>query len=176
MRQVVERVQASRYRRAAVALLIGLACLIPLSGCSSSPGYDTAIGSGTGAIIGGLAGGLASRNPLIGLAAALGGGLLGGAIGHGLDENEQQRLSAASEQAAAAPVQAAVPWSSANPAGQVTASGWVVPTSGDYQRNGQVCRNLDQHMVKDGRSQDHDVTLCRRVALGNGSSWVVPRN
>jgi hypothetical protein len=75
-----------------------------------------------------------------------------------------------------APVRRAVPWSSLNTTGQVTASGWVVPTSDDYQRNGKLCRNLDQHMVKDGGSRDRQITLCRRVALNNGSSWVVPQD
>lgn len=175
--RVSEPVRMIRCRPIAAALLAGFPLLLALSGCSTAPGYDTAMGTGTGAVIGGLAGGLASRNPLIGLAAALGGGLIGGVIGHQLDEREQQRLTAASAQAAAtAPVQTAIPWSSLNATGQVTASGWVLPTSDDYQRDGQVCRNLDQHMVKDGSARDRNVTLCRRVALNDGTSWVVPRN
>jgi surface antigen len=75
-----------------------------------------------------------------------------------------------------APARRAVPWSSADPAGQVTASGWVVPTSDDYRRGGKLCRNLDQHVLKDGGSQDRQITLCRRVALGNASNWVVPQD
>jgi len=163
-------------------VLIGACSLI--AGCGA-PGSRQQMGTGIGAVAGGVTGGLlARRNPVAGaVIGAVAGGIVGGAIGRRLDEEERRQLALASELAAEQPVvkqvpPKKVPWKRTDPkTNTVTASGWVVPKSEPYQRpDGTTCREVTQSVNKNGQSQSQDVTLCRtQVAQSDGSNWVIPQ-
>jgi surface antigen len=142
------------------------------------------MGAGIGAMAGGVTGGLiARRHPVAGaVVGAVAGGLIGSAIGRQLDEEERRQLALASELAAEQPVvkqvpPKKVPWKRTDPkTNTVTASGWVVPKSEPYQRDGTTCRDVTQSVSKNGQTQSQDVTLCRtQVAQSDGSNWVIPQ-
>jgi len=168
--------------RKGLLVLIGACSLI--AGCGA-PGSRQQMGTGIGAVAGGVTGGLiARRNPVAGaVIGAVAGGIVGGAIGRHLDEEERRQLALASELAAEQPVvkqvpPKKVPWKRTDPkTNTVTASGWVVPKSEPYQRpDGTTCREVTQSVNKDGQSQSQDVTLCRtQVAQSDGSNWVIPQ-
>ena len=81
------------------------------------------------------------------------------------------KAKAAKAKAPAKPEPAA--WVAPAPA-KPAASGWVIPKAEAYTReDGQVCRDMTQVAVKDGKEVSDDVTLCK-VAKGGGSQWVVP--
>jgi surface antigen len=119
-------------------------------------------GAGGGALIAGLAG---ASPPLI-VASALMGGLLGGYIGHQLDERDRRMASAAAEQAF-----------EKNRAGQ--ASTWNNPDSGHrgeirptktFQRaDGRYCRRYEQHIWIDGEKKTSTGTACRQA----DGSWQI---
>jgi surface antigen len=166
----------------AAVLIMAVGSLV--AGCGA-PGSRQNMGTGIGAMAGGVTGGLlAKRNPVAGaVIGAVAGGIIGGAIGKSLDDEERRQLALASQLAAEQPVvpRAApkkVQWKRTNPqTNTVTASGWVVPKSDPYQRpDGTTCRDVTQSVDKDGHSQSQDVTLCRtQVAQADGSNWVIPQ-
>lgn len=57
--------------------------------------------------------------------------------------------------------------SNAPPAG-AAATGWVVPGK-TFVKNGQTCRNLEQHATKGDKSAVENVTACQTA-----SGWVLP--
>jgi surface antigen len=160
----------------AVLLIAGIGSLG--AGCGA-PGSRQQMGSGIGAVAGGVTGGLlAKRNPVAGaVIGAVAGGIIGGAIGKSLDDEERRQLALASQLAAEQPVVPKAPpkkvqWKRTDPAtNTVTASGWVVPKS-----DGTTCREVTQNVSKNGQSQSEDVMLCRtQVAQADGSNWVIPQ-
>ena len=165
----------------ALVLVVPTASLV--AGCGA-PGSRQQMGTGIGAVAGGMTGGLlARRNPVAGaVVGAVAGGLIGSAIGRALDQEERRQLALASELAAEQPVVPKVPpkkvqWKRTDPqTNTVTASGWVVPKSDPYQRDGTTCREVTQNVSKNGQTQSQDVTLCRtQVAQADGSNWVIPQ-
>ncbi len=176
--------KSSSWQRA-LLVIIGACSLV--AGCGA-PGSRQQVGTGIGAVAGGVTGGLIARrtgfNPVAGaVMGAVAGGIVGGAIGRSLDQEERRQLALASELAAEQPVvrQAPpkkVPWKRTDPkTNTVTASGWVVPKSAPYQKpDGTTCREVTQSVSKNGKSQSEDVTLCRtEVAQADGSNWVIPQ-
>src|SRR6476661_2404884 len=142
----------------ALVLVVATASLV--AGCGA-PGSRQQMGTGIGAVAGGL---------------------IGSAIGRALDQEERRQLALASELAAEQPVVPKVPpkkvqWKRTDPqTNTVTASGWVVPKSEPYQRDGTTCREVTQNVSKNGQTQSQDVTLCRtQVAQADGSNWVIPQ-
>jgi len=111
-------------------------------------------GAGVGAGIAALAG--ASPAWIVG--AALMGGLLGGAIGHGLDNRDKEMAAKAARQAF-----------ENNRTGQ--ASTWNNPDSGNsgtvtptrtYQQGGQYCREYQQSITVGGEKKQAFGTACRQ--------------
>jgi surface antigen len=172
----------SRSWMKALVLIVATATLV--AGCGA-PGSRQQMGTGIGAVAGGVTGGLlVRRNPVAGaVVGAVAGGLIGSAIGRALDQEERRQLALASELAAEQPVVPKVPpkkvqWKRTNPqTNTVTASGWVVPKSDPYQKpDGTTCREVTQNVSKNGQTQSQDVTLCRtQVAQADGSNWVIPQ-
>ena len=138
-----------------------------LSGCA---GMETQQGDGVqpvaGAVVGGLIGGLfgyaagGKEGAVVGLAA---GGALGYMIGRHLSAGEREAMLAASQQAAEQPTRSRAAWQATdeqNP-NQVTASGWVTPTTDVYQTaEGHRCRDVESVSRKDGRQYVEQATLC----------------
>jgi len=166
------------------ALILVAAAASLVAGCGA-PGSRQAMGTGIGAMAGGVTGGLlVRRNPVAGaVVGAVAGGLIGSAIGRALDNEERRQLALASELAAEQPVVKNAPpkkvqWKRTDPAtNTVTASGWAVPKSDPYQKpDGTTCRDVTQNVSKNGQTQSQDVTLCRtQVAQADGSNWVIPQ-
>jgi surface antigen len=166
------------------ALIIVAAAASLVTGCGA-PGSRQQMGTGVGAMAGGVTGGLlARRNPVAGaMVGAVAGGLIGSAVGRALDEEERRQLALASELAAEQSVVKNAPpkkvqWKRTDSAtNTVTASGWVVPKTDPYQKpDGTTCRDVTQSVSKNGQSQSQDVTLCRtQVAQADGSNWVIPQ-
>jgi surface antigen len=144
-----------------------LAATLTLSGCA---GMETQQGGGgqpvTGAVVGGVLGGLlgyaagGKEGAVVGLAA---GGALGYMIGRHLSAREREAMLAASQKAAEQPTRSRAAWQATdaqNP-NQVTASGWVTPTTDVYQTaDGRRCRDVESVSRKDGRQYVEQATLC----------------
>jgi len=167
-------------------LVIAVASLPLLGSCQTNEQTGGLVGALGGAAGGAAIGGAIGHNAtgaLIGAGVgALGGYLIGSAIGRALDQEERRQLALASELAAEQPVVPKVPpkkvqWKRTDPqTNTVTASGWVVPKSDPYQRDGTTCREVTQNVSKNGQTQSQDVTLCRtQVAQADGSNWVIPQ-
>jgi surface antigen len=60
------------------------------------------------------------------------------------------------------------------PAETASASGWIIPKSDAYQKDGRTCRDMTQVAVKNGQEVSDDVTLCKQVASDGTSGWVIP--
>lgn len=112
------------------------------------------VGAGGGAGIAALAG----ANPAWIVGAAVMGGLLGGYIGHRLDDRDKQMATQAAQQAF-----------ESNKTGQ--ASVWNNPDSGNsgsvtptrtFQQNGQYCRQYKQTITVGGEPQTAYGTACRQ--------------
>lgn len=138
---------------AAVMLALGL------SGCESMETREE-----TGTLIGvlvGVAAGAAidgRRGAVIG---AMAGGLLGNRLGHYLDERERRTALAASQEAVKLPTDTPQHWEVRDEESEeVTASGWVTPTTDLYARNGRQCRDVEFVTRKDGEQHVERETLC----------------
>lgn len=140
--------------------------VLVLGGCA---GMETQQGSGqpvAGAVVGSVLGGLfgkqagGTEGAIVG---ALAGGGLGYMIGKHLSAREREAMLAASQHAAERPTDSTTSWQATdarNP-NQVTASGWVTPTSSLYQtEDGQRCRDVESVSRKDGREYVERTTLC----------------
>lgn len=134
-----------------------------LAGCASTDegvGPKTAVGAGTGAIIGGLAGGAIGHGSVGSvIAGAIVGGLIGGAIGSSLDEADRQRAMAAEYQALEYG-RSGAPTTWQNP-DHPDRYGTVVPGPA-YDRAGSSCREYTHTIYIDGRPQTARGTACRQ--------------
>jgi surface antigen len=145
-----------------VVAVIGLA----LSGCANDPSAGPGQGAAAAfsALTGGLVGSAPGTNAGSRSASAAGGGILAGAVGASLDEQDRQRAYAAQMQA----IQfgdpgAPVSWRGAD-AGRY---GTVVPGPA-YQSNGTTCREYSHTIYIDRKPQSGRGTACRNP----DGSWV----
>ena len=163
----------------ALVLVVATASLV--AGCGA-PGSRQQMGTGIGAVAGGMTGGLlARRNPVAGaVVGAVAGGLIGSAIGRALDQEERRQLALASELAAEQPVVPKVPpkkvqWKRTDPqTNTVTASGWVVPKIRSLSEGrhhlprGDPERQQERADPESGRhALPHAGGASRRVKLGD---------
>jgi surface antigen len=113
-------------------------------------------GAGAGALIAGLAG----ANPAWIVGAALMGGLLGGYVGHRLDDRDKQMASQAAMQAFERnrTGQASV-WSNPNTGNH----GEVVPVKTYQLADGRYCRRYEQTLYIGGEKQRSAGTACRQA-------------
>ncbi len=141
-------------------LLIGasLASVLALSGCAGSGGQigNREVGTGVGAILGGLLGaqvGGGTGQLAATAAGALLGAYLGGNVGHSMDQTDRARANQTLE---------------ATPTGQQ--SSWQNPDSGNrydvtptrtYEEAGRPCRDYTTEAVIDGRRETVRGTACR---------------
>jgi surface antigen len=115
----------------------------------------TVLGAAAGAGIAALAGGGAGA--IVG--AGVGGALIGGMVGHGLD-NRDKRLAAAAAQQAFENNRAGQPSVWNNP--DSGNSGSITPTRTYQIANGQYCRQYQQTIVVGGQPQKAYGTACRQ--------------
>jgi surface antigen len=150
--------------RPAVAALLALTLTLTTISCTQlTQTYDnnpkavlgSLIGAGGGAGIAALAG----ANPAWIVGSAVMGGLLGGYIGHRLDDRDKQMATQAAQTAF-----------EHNQTGQASAwnnpdnghSGSVTPTR-TFQQNGQYCRQYKQTITVGGEPQTAYGTACRQA-------------
>ena len=160
--------------RAGVALLVALAlvttsCANTMQGISAdASGFGqtlqnnpkAALGSLGGAGAGALIAGLAGASPAWIVGAALMGGLLGGYVGHKLDQNDKQMASQAAMQAF-----------ERNRVGQPSVwnnpstgnHGEVVPVKTYQLADGRYCRRYEQTIYVGGEKERSSGTACRQT-------------
>ena len=124
------------------------------------------LGSLGGATAGGVIAAVAGANPALIAASVIAGGLLGGYVGHKLDDRDKRMATEAAHQAF-----------EQNQTGQ--SSSWQNPESGNsgsvtptrtYQiANGQYCREYTQDIVIGGEKNQTYGTACRQA----DGSWKI---
>src|SRR5579862_9658824 len=114
------------------------------------------LGAGAGAGIAELAGG----SPAAIVGAAVGGALIGGFVGHKMDNNDKQKATAAAQQAFEQN-QAGQPSVWNNP--DTGNSGSVTPTKTYQLANGQYCRQYQQTIMIGGEQHQTYGTACRQA-------------
>lgn len=157
----------SRLPRQATILvsLVALAWLV--TGCTANQVRETvlsAVGTSAGVFVGERAGGRSGA-----VVGGVIGALVGREIARNLNDREQRALEESAQRAVSGqqPTNSPVHWESRDPErGQVTASGWVVPTSDVYRApDGRACRDVEATVQQAGESgTDHRTTLCETSA------------
>jgi surface antigen len=87
---------------------------------------------------------------------------------------EKRQLAEASQRAAIVYTLEPVVWQAVDPSGARTAAGEVVAVGNVYRAvRGALCRDARQIVVKDGKTHQDQVTLCRRHLDGELAVWIV---
>jgi surface antigen len=142
------------FAAAAVVLTLG-AC----EGAQQRPGetFGAIIGAGLGALAGSQVGG--GKGKLVAVAVGtLAGAYLGGELGRSLDESEREAVADLTQDTLEhTPTGTAATWE--NPDKTVAAE--VVPTRTTVAATGETCRDFEQTVMVDGRSETVHGTACR---------------
>ena len=155
---------ASRIAPGAILAFMLTSCATVSETTKDNP--KAVLGSLGGAGIGAGIAALAGASPAWIVGAALMGGLLGGAVGHGLDNRDKEMAAKAARQAF-----------ENNHTGQSTTwqnpesgnSGSVTPTRTYQIANGQYCREYSQDIVVGGEKHQTHGTACRQT----DGSWKI---
>jgi surface antigen len=145
------------------ALTAMMAAALTLGACNTlqGAGNKQIIGTGAGAVAGGLlgsqVGGGSGRLWATGAGVLLG-GLLGSEIGASLDNADRAYAQQAQTRAYSAPVGESISWN--NP--QSGNYGTYTPTRDGYSSSGRYCREYQQTIVVGGRSQNGYGTACQQ--------------
>ena len=142
----------------AIAALLVTAVLV--GGCAEGREKETAgtvLGGIGGAVLGSQVGGGSGR--LIATAVGtLAGAFIGNQIGAGLDKADQAAMVKAEQRAYDAPIGQTITWNNPDSGNH----GTVTPTRDGTAANGQYCREYQQTVVIDGKSQSAYGTSCRQ--------------
>lgn len=143
-------------------MVIAACASVGLAGCQTldSMGTKQAVGTGGGAILGGLAGAQVGkgRGQLWATGAgALLGALLGSEIGGSLDRADRMYAGEATERAYTAPVGQTIRWN--NP--QSGNYGTITPVRDGRDQVGRYCREYSQTIYVGGRQQSAYGTACQ---------------
>ncbi len=132
------------------------------TGCYETTGNKEMLGTGTGAVLGGLLGaqiGSGSGRLWATGAGALLGALAGNEIGKSLDRADMMYMGRANERAHTAPIGETITWN--NP--ESGHSGTVTPVRDGYnQQSGTYCREYQQTIYINGRAETGNGTACQR--------------
>lgn len=132
---------------------------IALAACQTT-GNKEMIGTGAGAVLGGLAGSQfgSGKGQLVGVGVGtLLGALAGSSIGSSLDKADMMYANRAQQQAYSAPVGQTISWNNPDSGN----SGTYTPTRDGYSNNGRYCREYSQTIYVEGRSQTGYGTACQ---------------
>ncbi len=143
---------------------IAIAALLTLSACQNGQGPEmnketigTVLGGVGGAVLGAQFG--KGTGQLVGVAAgALAGAYLGNQLGSSLDKADRAHMERASTQATTAPIGETVSWR--NP--QSGRSGTVTPTREGTAADGAYCREFQQTVTIDGKTEQAYGRACRQ--------------
>lgn len=132
-----------------------------LAGCEQGAGNKQRLGTGVGAVLGGVAGsqlGSGSGRLWATGAGTLLGALAGSEIGKSLDRADRVYMARANDQAKEAPIGETISWN--NP--ERDTRGSVTPVRDGYSQNGRYCREFQQVVVIGGREQEAYGTACQQ--------------
>lgn len=125
----------------------------------------TVVGAGLGALAGSQIGSGSGQLAAVAIGTLLG-AMLGGSLGQQLDEADQARHQNAYQSAQNAPLNQPVSWNNPN----TGASGSVVATrDGTNQATGDYCREFEQTITVDGRTENRKGMACKQP----DGSWKV---
>ena len=146
-----------------IALVGMVLASLSLSACETidATGNKQLIGTGGGAIVGGILGskvGKGSGQLWATGAGALLGALVGSEIGKSLDRADQQYAAQANYQAQSAPIGEPVSWN--NP--ETGNYGQVVATKDGYTSSGNYCREFQQTIYVGGKEESAYGVACRQ--------------
>ncbi len=154
--------------KAKVLSLVAASAFVMVGGCQSTGnnpwgmGTKQTVGTGAGAVAGGLAGsqiGSGSGRLWATGAGALLGALVGSEIGKSLDRADMQYARRAEEQAYTAPIGKEISWR--NP--ESGNYGYVTPVREGTSGGGDYCREYKQTIVVDGQAQTAYGTACKEA-------------
>lgn len=154
-----------------IIMTFALVAVMGISACGYNGGVGNlgtkqAVGTGAGAVVGGLLGsrvGGGSGQLWATGAGALLGALLGSEIGTSLDRADKTYLAQANNAALTAPVGEKISWN--NP--QSGNYGYVTPTREGSDTSGRYCREYEQTIYVDGRQETGVGTACQ----GSNGTW-----
>lgn len=145
-----------------ILTVTAIATLGLTTGCYESAGDKEMLGTGTGAVLGGLLGaqvGSGSGRLWATGAGVLLGALAGNQIGKSLDRADMMYMERANQRAHTAPVGETISWN--NP--ESGHSGTVTPVRDGYdQSSGSYCREYQQTIYIDGKAETGHGTACQR--------------
>lgn len=147
-----------------VTATIAITALLSLSACQNGQGPEmnketigTVLGGVGGAVLGAQFG--KGTGQLVGVAAgALAGAYLGNQLGSSLDKADKAHMERASNQATTAPIGQTVSWR--NP--DSGRSGTVTPTREGTAADGAYCREFQQTVTIDGKTEQAYGRACRQ--------------
>ncbi len=148
---------------ATVVVAVGLLGACADQGGDSGIGNKTIIGSAAGAAGAGLIAAAAIGGAPAIAGGVILGGLLGGVIGHYLDDQDK-RIAAETTKKSLQDSKPGQPMSWVNP--DSGNSGTVTPSKSYQTASGEVCRDFQQTIKVDGKTQQAHGTACRD-ASGN---------
>lgn len=157
---------------------LGLTCMavaaLALAGCETNGmgmgnwGTKQTVGTGVGALAGGLAGSQIGKGSgqmwAVGLGALLG-GLAGSEVGASLDRADRMYMSQAQNYANQAPIGESISWNNPDSGN----SGTIVPVRDGTSTGGRYCREYQQTVVVGGKQQSAYGTACQQP----DGSWQV---
>jgi surface antigen len=152
----------TRLRLTPVAGLVSVALL--LTSCATiEQTYDdnpkAVLGSVGGAVLGAGIAALAHGNPAAFVASAVGGALLGGYVGHRLDDRDKKMAAEAAQRAFEnGRTGEAVAWQNPDSGN----SGSITPTQTYQIADGQYCRRYTQDITIGGEQHETHGTACRQ--------------
>jgi surface antigen len=153
---------------------LALVSLVTLAACETSSGgsggvggmtQSQTIGTGAGAVAGGLAGYLISGSTSGTLIGAAAGGLIGNRLGNYLEGDEKKAAALAAVRAAESPTGERITWKRSGVYFQDAANGWASPTGAEFRdSSGRTCRPIRQSATKNGNTQEDTINLCKGPA------------
>ena len=147
-----------------LALALGLA-LTACEGMDNGGGVggmsrEQTIGTGGGAVAGGLAGYLLTKGAGGALIGAAAGAVIGNRLGNYLEGDEETAAAKAAARAAELPTGERVTWEKTGATFQTQASGWASPVNEPFNRDGRTCRRIEQSATKGGTTTEDSIILC----------------
>jgi len=151
-------------------LTLALISTVALGACNTTDGMGNKqlLGTGGGAVLGGLAGsavGSGSGRLWATGAGVLLGALVGSEIGSSLDNADRAYAQSANQRAYSAPVGETIRWNNPDSGNY----GTVTPTRQGVDNGGRVCREYNQTIYVGGKQQSGYGTACQQ----SDGSWKV---
>lgn len=144
-----------------IILMSCLACSLVIAGCETLGGQKQTIGTGVGALLGGLAGsqvGGGSGQLWATGAGVLLGALVGSEVGNSLDKSDLMYAERANTKAYNAPIGETITWD--NP--ETGNHGEITPVKNGKDSTGRYCREYQQEITVGGQKQTAYGTACQQ--------------